>query len=376
MIKPADFCAVLESCDFDFFTGVPDSLLKDLLAYITTHYPDDAHVIAANEGNAVALASGHYLATGKPAVVYMQNSGIGNAVNPLLSLADELVYSIPMLLIIGWSGEPGKKRDEPQHAKQGEVTLALLEAMGIEYELLNSESTNFDSKVVEVVSRMNNSSRPVSLVISAGTFEGFELGVSSESIFEMSREDAIERIVEHLSSNDLVVSTTGMASRELFECRERLGLGHEADFLTVGSMGHCSQIALGLAMGLKDRRVICIDGDGAALMHMGSMAITASIGPSNYLHIVINNGAHDSVGGQPTVGRHLGFAAIATANGYVEADSVETLDQLNDVLEARFAGRGPSLIEIKVRSGARADLGRPTATPIENKNIFMENARK
>jgi phosphonopyruvate decarboxylase len=375
MIDPAEFCTALESHDFGFFTGVPDSLLKDLLAYITTTYPADKHVIAANEGSAVALASGHYLATGKPAAVYMQNSGIGNAVNPLLSLADELVYSIPMLLVIGWRGEPGKKKDEPQHLKQGKVTLGLLEAMGIEYEVLDPELGDFESSVARIVSKMNDSSSPVALVVSAGTFSEFKLSARSETTFEMSREDAIERIVQQLSSDDLVVSTTGMASRELFEVRERLGQGHEADFLTVGSMGHCSQIALGLALSTSDRQIVCIDGDGAALMHLGSMAITAQLQPSNYLHIVINNGAHDSVGGQPTAGRSVDIPAVARANGYAEAGSVETGDQLAQMLEARLAGDGPALIEIKVRSGARFDLGRPNTTPVQNKTAFMENAR-
>jgi len=364
MIDPVEFCAALKRQGISFFTGVPDSLLHDFSACVTAKYPPENHVIAANEGNAVALASGHYLATGQPAVVYMQNSGIGNAVNPLQSLADELVYSIPMLLIIGWRGEPGKQKDEPQHAKQGRTTLSLLGAMGIEYELLNAEIEDFHPVVESIFSKMNRSSSPVALVISAGTFSrfGFENDVTDS--FPMSREDAITCIVLSLKPDDLIVSTTGMASRELFECREQLGQGHRSDFLTVGSMGHCSQIALGIAMQTPDRRVICIDGDGAALMHMGSMAITGSVHPGNLVHLIINNGAHDSVGGQPTVGRHIDFPAIASACGYARVDSVDTVEGLTEALGSSNQLSGASLVEINVRPGARSDLGRPTESPI------------
>jgi phosphonopyruvate decarboxylase len=376
-VDPAKFCEVIKNNGISFFTGVPDSLLRDFTAYVTSTYSSESHVIAANEGNAVALASGYYLATGRPALVYMQNSGIGNAVNPLQSLADELVYSIPMLLVIGWRGEPGKKKDEPQHAKQGQTTLALLEAMDISYELLNSDLEDFQPKVDNIISKMKSTSSPVALVISAGTFSKYDLNVddSDSKSFPMSREDAITSIIASISDDDLIVSTTGMASRELFECRERLGQGHSSDFLTVGSMGHCSQIALGIAMQTPDRRVICIDGDGAVLMHLGSLAIAGTTGPSNLTHLIINNGSHDSVGGQPTVAREIDFPAIANACGYAKSDAVSTLAELDKALANSKDSNGPTLVEINVRSGARADLGRPTISPVENKNAFMGNIR-
>lgn len=376
LIDPAKFCSALDRSGFGFFTGVPDSLLKDFLLHVRNSYPAEMHVITANEGNAVALASGHYLATGKPGIVYMQNSGLGNAVNPLLSLADRLVYSIPMLLIIGWRGEPSGKKDEPQHAKQGQVTLALLDAMGIEFELLNSNTNNFDQIVMKLTSKMKKTSSPVALVVSAGTFGSFLPNAQPDSSYEMSREDAIKQIIGKVSPDDLIVSTTGMASRELFECRDRLGHGHEADFLTVGSMGHCSQIALGIALKTPNRRVICIDGDGAALMHMGAIPVIGQSKPANFLHIVINNGAHDSVGGQPTAGRHLDFSNIAIASGYITADSVHSRDQLNKLVEVMRSTNGPSFIEVKVRSGSRSDLGRPKTSPIQNKIAFMENLHR
>jgi phosphonopyruvate decarboxylase len=374
-IDPAKFCEAIEKHGVGFFTGVPDSLLRDFTAYVTMNYPPESHVIAANEGNAVALASGHYLATGNPAVVYMQNSGIGNAVNPLQSLADELVYSIPMLLVIGWRGEPGKKKDEPQHAKQGQTTLSLLEAMGISYELINSDLEDFQPKIDNIMAEMNRTSSPVALVVSAGTFSKYNLAIDTGDSFPQSREEAITAIVESLEPDDLVVSTTGMASRELFECRERLGQGHASDFLTVGSMGHSSQIALGIAMQTPDRRVICIDGDGAALMHLGALAIAGTTGPSNLLHLIINNGSHDSVGGQPTAARHVDFPTVAKSCGYSASVSVNTLAELNRALANAGDSNGPILLEINVHSGARADLGRPTTSPTENKNAFMDNIR-
>ncbi|MDG0866421.1 phosphonopyruvate decarboxylase [Candidatus Lucifugimonas marina] len=375
MISPENFCAALAKHDIDFFAGVPDSILKDLSGYITTNFPPENHVIAANEGNAVALASGHYLATSKPAAVYMQNSGIGNAINPLLSLADQLVYSIPMLLIIGWRGEPGKKKDEPQHAKQGAVTLPLLEAMGIEYVLLDDSIQEISSTIDNLVLIMKESSATVALVVSAGTFEKYPYTQPNKQHLPMSREQAINAIAELLSSDDLIVSTTGMASRELFECRERLGQGHASDFLTVGSMGHASQIALSVAAQTPDRRVICIDGDGAALMHLGAMAISGTSQQSNFIHLVINNGAHDSVGGQPTSAQKIDLPSVALACGYASVISVETLEDLTKSLRNLEKLSGPTFIEINVRSGARSDLGRPTTSPIENRDAFMKNIR-
>ena len=372
MINTKHFYDLLVNEGAGFFTGVPDSLLKDICAYITDNTSPERHIIAANEGNAVGLAAGYHLATGKIPVVYMQNSGLGNAVNPLLSLVDEAVYKIPLLLMIGWRGEPGIK-DEPQHIKQGAVTLNLLEAMQIPYLVLSAEQNTADREVKNAFKHIKDTNKAFAIVIRKGTFEPYKIKQKIESDYNLGREEILEILLKHLKNDELIVSTTGKTSREVFELREKLEQGHDRDFLTVGSMGHASQIALGIALAKPARRVVCLDGDAAALMHLGGMAIIGAQAPGNYLHIIINNGAHESVGGQPTVAFNVDFPAIAKANNYKFAASVSTKDALIDTLNSLRDNHYPALIEIKVKTGARKDLGRPTIKPVDNKANFMKN---
>lgn len=370
MISPKRFFDELKGHQIDFYTGVPDSLLKNLCAYITDNLPSSQHIIAANEGGAVGLAAGYHLATGRIPVVYMQNSGLGNTVNPLMSLTDKLVYNIPVLLVVGWRGEPGVK-DEPQHRKQGLVTLPLLETMGIKYEVLTDDESQLAEQIGHAIAHMQATKEAFALVVKKGTFDSYKLQSDAASAFSLSRENAIKLVAGHVSSNDVIVSTTGMISRELFEYRAAMNHGHHQDFLTVGSMGHASQIALGIAINKPDRRVFCFDGDGATIMHAGNMAIIGSVAPSNYYHIVFNNGAHDSVGGQPTVGHQVDIPSVARAFGYKTVKTVDNESDLVQQLESLTQEEAPLLLEIKVKKGARADLGRPTTTPIENKEALM-----
>ena len=370
MISSKFFIDSLCSMQMDFFTGVPDSLLKNVCAYITDHFVTERNVIAANEGAAVGLAAGYYLATKKIPVVYMQNSGLGNAVNPLMSLTDKEVYNIPLLLLVGWRGEPGVK-DEPQHIKQGKVTLPLLEAMGIKYAIMSQNETEFLSQLNYANFYMNETHEPFAFVIPKGTFEEYKLQQDGEVILPLKREAAIQLIASSLSKEDIIVSTTGMISRELFEYRTSAFMEHEKDFLTVGSMGHASQIALGIALEKKKCKVFCFDGDGSTLMHMGSLAIIGSLHPDNYVHVIFNNGAHDSVGGQPTVAFNIDLCKIAQACGYEAALSVSDSDSLCEDLKRITYMHAPILLEVKVRKGARKDLGRPTTTPLQNKDTFM-----
>lgn len=365
MIEVKDAYDALIASGVDMFTGVPDSLLKNICAYITDNAPRQKHIIAANEGNAVGIAAGHYLATDRPALVYMQNSGLGNAVNPLLSLADEKVYSIPMLLMIGWRGEPGV-HDEPQHAKQGEVTLALLDAMRIPYVVLE-QACQIQAQVALALQRK----APVALVIRKGTFGSYKLRNASHNDNPLSREEAMKLVVDHLHEHDMVVSTTGKLSRELFEYREARQQGHGHDFLTVGSMGHSSSIALGIALEQPSRRVFCFDGDGAFIMHTGALGIIGSMKPKNFYHILFNNGAHESVGGQPTIGYELDASGMAKASGYRQALQATTEQEMTAALQQLETIEGPVLLELRVRIDSRDDLGRPTTTPIENKQAFM-----
>ena len=374
---------------------MPDSLLKSFCAYLTDTCGEN-HVIAANEGGAVGLAAGHYLATARPALVYMQNSGQGNAVNPLASLADPDVYSIPMVLLVGWRGEPGVK-DEPQHVKQGKVTLSLFETLGIPTEVLPDDESEALELTRKMIERAKSEKRPVALVVRKGLFAEYKLQHKVADIAELKREDAIQGILSALPDDAVVVSTTGMISREVYETRERLGQDHARDFLTVGSMGHAIMIALGIAKARPTRKVICLDGDGASIMHLGNMAICGQSGCSNLTHIVLNNAAHDSVGGQPTVGGQIDFEKIAEELGYnvlqspqnqyvgarqlgVEeiADGMKWLISVEEQVNQHEPDsldelpKKPNFILFRVAKGARKDLGRPKEPPQVNKDLFMK----
>lgn len=353
-----------------FFSGVPDSLLKDFNTRVMQQLPPECFWTTPNEGSAIALTAGYYLATGKPGAVYMQNSGIGNAVNPLLSLNDPLVYGIPVLLIIGWRGKPGTK-DEPQHVKQGLVTEDLLKACGIGYWVLPDDTESALSCMEQAVHYMNEQSTPVALLVQKGIFQTTEHRFANGH--SLTREEAIDSILQSLDERCSLVSSTGMISREVFECREKNQMSHDADFLTVGSMGHTSQIALGIALQKPERKIICLDGDGAFLMHMGGAATIGTAAVSNYIHVVLNNEAHDSVGGQPTIMGKVSIPDIAMACGYTAAIAVEDREGLLSTIEAMKNRSGRFLLEVKVAQGARKDLGRPTQSPRDSKQSFMRH---
>ncbi len=355
----------------DFYTGVPDSQLKALCSFLIDRYGIDPmhHIIAANEGNCAALAAGYHMATGKVPVVYMQNSGEGNIINPAASLLNEKVYGIPVIFVIGWRGEPGV-HDEPQHIYQGEVTRTLLDDMGIRNTVIGRQTTEEELEAVMKEYRgLLEEGHDVAFVIRKGALT-YDKDPEYKNDYMMRREDII-RHVTAVSGDDPIVSTTGKASRELFEIRTAANETHERDFLTVGSMGHCSSIALGIAIRKPGTRIWCIDGDGAALMHMGALAVIASVNPKNLVHIVINNGSHESVGGMPTVLGRLNIAAAAAACGYPHAVTVSSFEELDGALETAVKNNELTMIEVKAAIGARDDLGRPTTTALENKESFM-----
>lgn len=360
----------------DFYTGVPDSQLKALCNYLMNTYGIDKnhHVIAANEGNCTALAAGYHLATGKVPVVYMQNSGEGNIINPVASLLNDAVYAIPVLFIIGWRGEPGV-HDEPQHVYQGKVTCKLLEDMDIAYSVIDK-----DTAIDDISARMKEykelfaQGKSAAFVVKKGALS-YDEKVIYKNDYEMSREEIIRHIVKY-TDDDIIVSTTGKASRELFEIREANGQDHSRDFLTVGSMGHSSSIAMGIAINKPQARVWCIDGDGAVLMHMGSMALMGSNKLTNMIHIVINNGAHETVGGMNTVADDIDLTGVAKACGYPNAVCVDSYEDLDKALEEAKNKKELSFIEVKCAIGARDDLGRPTTTARENKEALMSYIAK
>ena len=367
-MKVEDFVEVL-GCDF--YTGVPDSQIKALCNYLMNTYGIDEkhHIIAANEGNCIAIAAGYHLATGNVPVIYMQNSGEGNVINPAASLLNDKVYGIPSIFIIGWRGQPGI-HDEPQHIFQGEITCKLLDLMDIDNFTIDKDtSINELKKIMEKYKTILKSGKQVAFVIKKGVLT-YDEKTEYKNNNEMLREEIIEHIV-NVSEEDPIISTTGKASRELFEIRERNNQSHKYDFLTVGSMGHTSSIALGVAINKPNEKVWCIDGDGSVLMHMGAMGVVGSTNPNNLVHIVINNEAHETVGGMPTVTNTMDLVSIAKACGYSYAVSVDNFNNLDSELNKVKSLDALSFIEIKSSIGARDDLGRPTTTALENKENFM-----
>ena len=372
---------LLDACQkagIDFFTGVPDSLLKALCNELYARYgtDSDSHVVAHNEGGAIALCAGHYLASGRPGLCYMQNSGLGNAVNPLASLMDPEVYALPCLLVVGWRGEPGVK-DEPQHKKQGVVTLEQLDILGIPYRILSTDTSDeaFLCGFNELLAEMSRG-KTAAIVVRKGALQS-DCKPEYGNQYRMSRETAAGIILSASGPDDVFVSTTGKLSREIFELRESRGEDHSRDFLTVGSMGHAAMIALRIAVEKPGRKVWCLDGDGASLMHLGALPVIGKRLPSNLVHVIINNGAHETVGGMPVCGSSMNIPALASASGYPSVFSADSEEALQSILIDSLPGAaGPVLIEVRCACGARADLGRPTTTPVENRDAFMSFLQK
>ena len=377
MITPKKFFQYLKKEGIDFYTGVPDSLLKDLCFYISDNAKAGNHIIAANEGSALSISIGYHLSTNNIPLVYLQNSGLGNLINPLLSLADKDVYSIPMLLVIGWRGKPGTK-DEPQHKKTGRVMLNMLKSMEISYNTIKAsdkpQKIQNTLKILINRSRKNNS--PVALIIEKGTFEEYKIKKSVKRPYPLVREKAIKIIMEYIGIDDVIVSTTGFTSRELYEHRKNTDQGHRNDFLTVGGMGHASQIALGIAMSNKKKSIYCFDGDGSVIMHMGSLTTNGSIKGINMKHILFNNGSHESVGGQPTTAHNFSIANIVKNIGYDNIFSATSESQLKKAIAKIKKLKGTSFLEIMISNGTRKDLSRPQSTPLDNKKLLMDFLKK
>ena len=325
-----------------FYVGVPDSYLNGFCNYALQHFPKQ-NIITANEGNAVALAAGHYLATKEIPLVYMQNSGEGNAVNPLASLVDKNVYAIPMILLIGWRGEGNTEPNHPQHKLQGEITTELLDILHIPYTVLSDDDA-FEKTVCEAVKYCNETRGVYAFVAPKGVMADPDKPNNKDAVYPMSREEAIEVILDHMPKDTIYSATTGRATRELFFLREKRNEKKSNDFLNVGSMGHASSVALGIALEKKDRFVVALDGDSACMMHMGAMTMVRKVNAPNFLHVLLNNGAHESVGGQPSAGHLVDFTVVAEACGYAtvghpvttEAELVEAIENLKKMNKAAF----------------------------------------
>lgn len=368
MIDPQQFVDALKAVALDFFVGVPDSLLKHFCACVNTQGAGQRHVIAANEGNAVGVAAGYHLATGRSAVVYLQNSGLGNAINPLVSIADKAVYRIPMLLVIGWRGEPGVP-DEPQHVTQGRITINQLELLDFPYKIVDARS-DVPALVQWVRRQLDDSRALAALLVRKDSFRAYDSGAGTGVMSPMRREQALSILLD-LAGEAAIVATTGKTSREVYALRAA-NASPQRDFLTVGGMGHASSIALGVALGRPDQRVVCLDGDGALLMHMGALPIIGSVAPPRFIHVLLNNAAHESVGGQPTVADRIDFASIALASGYKAYAVASTLEAIPQAWRQLESQPGPVLLEVRIATGSRSDLGRPSTPPVANRDAFMQ----
>ena len=373
-VKPQEFHELLSSKGTDFYTGVPDSLLANFCSYVQQELPAENHVITANEGSAIATAAGHYLATGKIPCVYLQNSGLGNAVNPLLSLVDRKLYQIPMLMMVGWRGQPGR-RDEPQHLRMGEITPEFFKTMGIPYDILPDYPEGAAKAIETAYNYMEKEKSPYGLLVTRATFSEYPPPPALPALSDIHREDAISVVTRNVEDNAAFVSTTGFASRELYEIREQNNEGHGKDFLTIGSMGHASAIAMGLANGQPDRPIYCLDGDGSLIMHMGSLVTIGRSNLKNFKHVVLNNGVHDSVGGQPTGLGTVAVSEMAKCVGYKKVIVVDRMADLEAGVKELAETEGPAMLEVKLEVGTRSNLGRPTSTPEMNKQDFMEFLR-
>ena len=378
MIDQKKFYECLQNAGVDFITGVPDSLLNEFCLYAVANLPQDRHVIAANEGNAVALAVGYHLATGSVPLIYMQNSGLGNAMNPLLSLTNKDVYAIPMVLLIGWRGDPDIK-DHSQHKKQGELTPVFLDAMDIPFRVIDSDGEDAFETARWAARTAREISGPTALIAKKGMFarsKKKEAG-AGDGEYNMSRENAIECILRSVPEDTIFVATTGRATRELHELRNLSGAGHNMDFLNVGAMGHASSIANGIALGAKNRLVVCLDGDAAAIMHFGSLTTAGMLRLPNFLHVVLNNGAHESVGGQPSAGHKANLTGIAENAGFqTVGDAVQTKEALQDAVKNLLATEGPAFVDARIRKGIRADLPPLNVSHLDLKDMLMKNLKE
>ncbi len=371
MVSCDDLFKIFKKNDLTFFTGIPDSTFKGWMRFLADESGKKlTHIVACNECEAVAISAGYHLSTGKIAVVYMQNSGCGKVVNPLISLCDPEVYSIPVILMIGWRGEPGKK-DEPQHKKMGRITIPLLKTLEIPYKILTGNTKEAERAIAEIKEIAERRNCPAAILVKKGIIESYNTDEAENKTLEMKREDAIKLIIDNLDGSEIIVSTTGKTSRELFEYRMKRG-ETPADFYTVGGMGCAASIALGIALEKPGREIFVFDGDAAAIMQMGALATIGHYKPENFTHIIFDNKSHDSTGGQMTVSSTIDFEKVAKACGYGFVKSVESGKDLKDALGDVKSFKGPRMIIVNVNKGGRADLGRPTTTPVENKKEFVK----
>lgn len=375
MIDQSKVFATLENCGVDFFVGVPDSYLNGFCEYALSRFSENT-IVAANEGNAIGIASGYYFATGKLPLVYMQNSGLGNAINPLVSLADRDVYAVPMVLLVGWRGQGDTEPNHPQHSLQGKITLELLDIMNIPYSILDESSSKFDRIMKRAVDFCMNNRRPYGLIAPKGVMAETNKTITKDDSYPLSREEAIEIILDIMPHDTIYVATTGRATRELYYLREKRGERKDTDFLNVGAMGHASSVGFGIARARPERKVVVLDGDSAAIMHLGAMTMMCKEDAPNLMHVILNNGSHDSVGGQPSVGHLIDFTQIAASCGYhTLGKAVENKQELVEALEKIKCCGKTSFIDCRIHKGLSRKLPPIIFDHRQAIDEFMDNLR-
>ena len=373
MISCQSFFDILKKYDFTFFTGIPDSTFKDWTKFLADKDGQKLqNIVPCNECEATAIATGYYLATKKIGVIYMQNSGFGKTINPLTSLCDPDVYSIPVLLLIGWRGEPGKV-DEPQHKKMGKVLLPLLETLKVPYNVLEPDVNQIENDCKKALIYFKNNQGPYAFIIRSNFFENYPMKDKVQFNYELVRDEVINLILDNASESDIIVSSTGYISREVYEYREARKKDHNKSFYNVGSMGCACSIGLSIALQKSDRRIIVLDGDGAIIMQMGAFTTIGKYSPSNFVHIIFDNNAHESTGGQPTNSATVNFVKIALAANYKRGKEIKTKKDLIDAIPEIKSEKGPIIFVIKIKMGTKPNLKRPEKSPIELKQDFIKN---
>ncbi len=373
MISCKLFYNILKKVNFNFFTGIPDSTFKNWISFLVDHNGKDLqNIIASNECEAIALCAGYHLATNKIGIVYMQNSGLGKAINPLTSLCDKDVYSIPILLFLGWRGEPGKN-DAQQHKKMGRIMLPLLDTLEIPYSILEPNVKQIEKTLKNALNYLEKNNSPYAIVLRKNFFDNYELKRNIVNNYELTREEALNLIMKNIKDDDIVISTTGFTSRELFEYREANKKDHYKSFYNIGSMGCASSIGLSIAIQRPERKIFVFDGDGAAIMQLGVFTTVGNYSPSNFIHIIFDNHAHESTGGQPTNSHSINFLQTAIACNYKSGIIVKSREELINALNGVKKQKGPFILVIKIKKRHRTDLGRLNKTLIEYKEEFKKN---
>jgi phosphonopyruvate decarboxylase len=369
MIDTKKLLIFLEKNNLNFFSGVPDSVLKNFTNLLINK---SSHVLATNEGSAVSIGIGYHLSFNKLPCIYMQNSGLANAINPLISIAHKGVYSIPMMMLIGWRGSPGIK-DEPQHLIKGKITKNLLKLLGIKYEIIESEK-DFN-KIKKLINFSKKKKVPVACLFKKGVLKkvNYHKKFSERSTIKnkILRSEVIREILKSIQNNTKIISTTGYTSRELYQIRKNEGYHKGKDFYMIGGMGHSSSVALGAAF-KKNKKILCLDGDGSMLMHLGSLHTVGLMNKNNFKHILLNNQSHESVGGQEISFKRVKMEKLIKGLGYSKYIQLKDKKDLKNKIQSVLKYKGSIFLEVLIEKGAIKNLGRPKNF-IKIKNNFLKN---